>query len=45
MKIVNEPDTNKGKSMKTEKFEFRSCGGSIEPDEKTGAKKDEAQHK
>ena len=33
MKVVNEPKEKTAKDLRTDRYEFRSCGGSIEPDD------------
>ena len=33
MRILQEPKVKTGKDLYTEKYEFRYCTGSIEPDE------------
>lgn len=34
MKVVKEPKDKSGKDLYTDKYEFRACGGSIEPEDR-----------
>lgn len=48
MKVVNEGTEKSGKDLYTDKYEFRACGGSIEPEDaekQTAEKKDSAEAK
>ena len=45
MEVVNEPKRTSGKDLYTDKYEFRACGGSIEPDDRKPSDEDKDQKK
>lgn len=42
MKVINEANKKTAEDLYTDKYEFRACGGSIEPEDKVDASENDS---